>query len=87
MALATTMDLDHLFQLSEELGSAQILRQRTSLRRASGDLYWRAVQDEMGLIGKGGELRLLDQVSVVKFFRRVSLRYSTIRPNRAFHPI
>ena len=62
MALATTMDLDHLLEfVLEELNTA--MDTETSgvvlYDEKRGDLYWRAVQDETGLINRqDSQLRL-----------------------------
>ncbi len=62
MALATTMDLDHLLSVvMEELRSALNTQAAGLLLydEIHGDLYWRAVQDEKGLLNaRSGELRL-----------------------------
>lgn len=62
MALATTMDLDHLLDVVlSELNRAMDTEVTGVLLRDErrGDLYWRAVQDEKGLIGpRTADLRL-----------------------------
>jgi signal transduction histidine kinase len=74
MALATTMDLDHLLTVViSELNRAMETEAAGVLlyddRR--GDLYWREVQDERGLIGRlAAELRLpLDRSISGRVFR------------------
>ncbi len=74
MALASTMDLDHLLEyVISELNRAMDTEAAGVLLydRERGDLYWREVQDEKGLIGsKAADLRLPVEGSISGYVYR-----------------